>query len=165
MFWSFSPYLNKYAAIVLVLIILIIGYCYFTGVFSRRGRKSGRAGKSGRGKRWPGRGGRSNSKRSSKPNKSDEDDAAVDDDDGGDDDQTQEDKLRADAEELFGMVHDGLSKGMQQDEFKQLAGDLASGLDFVELKQIYNQCSEKGLDPERTVTVEEYVRVLRKNSD
>lgn len=71
------------------------------------------------------------------------------------------DDLRKDAEELYNLVHEGMCGNMQSDEFDELTGDLADTSTFIELKQIYNQCKEKGLNPEKTITVEKYIEILK----
>lgn len=71
------------------------------------------------------------------------------------------DDLRKDAEELYNLVHEGMCGNMQNDEFEELTGDLADTSTFIELKQIYNQCKEKGLNPEKTITVEKYIEILK----
>lgn len=74
-----------------------------------------------------------------------------------------DDPVRKDAEELYNLVHEGMSSGMQSDEFNELSGDLADNQIFIELKQKYNHCKEKGLNPDKHITVEVYQEILRKN--
>lgn len=70
--------------------------------------------------------------------------------------------IKKDAEELYNLVHEGMCGNMQNDEFEELTGDLADTSTFIELKQLYNQCKEKGLNPEKSITVEKYIDILKK---
>lgn len=69
--------------------------------------------------------------------------------------------LRADAEEVYNLTHEGLVKGMQANDFKRLTGDLATDMQFIELKQLYNDHRERGLDPMRSISVVDYIKILR----
>jgi hypothetical protein len=145
---------SKYVAVVIILMILIV--CY--GVFAYKehsgkketGKKGAKGGRS-KNKSKARKGGKKTSKR----NKSRE----VEEPEESDDDGPEETDS---AEELYNLVHESLCKGMQQDEFEEVAGELAGGIAFIELKQMYNQCIDKSMDPMQTITVEDYVRVLKK---
>jgi len=94
-----------------------------------------------------------------------------DDDDYDDDDTESYEKpsssgdIAGDAKELYDIVHNELAGGMQIDEFEDAAGDLA-GDDaaevFVALKQKYTESIDSNRDPMRSVTVKDYIEVLKK---
>jgi len=73
--------------------------------------------------------------------------------------------ISGDAKELYDIVHNDLAAGMQIDEFEDAAGDLA-GDDaaevFVALKQKYTESIDSNRDPMRSVTVKDYIEVLKK---
>lgn len=160
MFGWFS--LNKYTALVIILIFLII--CYY----ATRGKKEfiKKGGKSKKNKNKPkGKGSRSKPSRKNAPRSNDEEDDPIEDvDESTDGEETEEDNINKDAEELYNVVHDGLCNGIQNEEFEELAGDLADTSIFIELKQMYNQCTQKGLDPNKTITVNDYVRILKEEN-
>jgi hypothetical protein len=94
-----------------------------------------------------------------------------DEDDYDDDDTESYEKpsssgdIAGDAKELYDIVHNELAGGMQIDEFEDAAGDLA-GDDaaevFVALKQKYTESIDSNRDPMRSVTVKDYIEVLKK---
>jgi hypothetical protein len=55
-----------------------------------------------------------------------------------------------------------MCNGMQQSEFEETVDDLADSFVFIELKQLYNQCLDKNMDPARGVKINDYIRVLKK---
>lgn len=75
---------------------------------------------------------------------------------------SEDEDIREDAEELYNLVHEGMCSGMQQSEFEQAVDDLADAFIFIELKQLYNQCSDKNMDPEKAITINDYIRVLKR---
>lgn len=75
---------------------------------------------------------------------------------------SEDEDLREDAEELYNLVHEGMCSGMQQSEFEQAVDDLADAFIFIELKQLYNQCIDKNMDPEKAITINDYIRVLKR---
>jgi len=158
-------WMNKYTALLVLLLILIIAY-FFVWRSSGKGSKKGGKKKKSKKKTRKGRRGRAGKGRAaasdddSEPDEEDEDDDVAD--ASGDDDDEEGDKLREDAEELYNLVHEGLCKGMQQDDFEELAGDIAGDISFIELKQMYNQCTDRKMDPMKVITIEDYVRVLKK---
>lgn len=81
--------------------------------------------------------------------------------DEDDSDEEIDANLRADAEEVYNLTHEGLVKGMQANDFKRLTGDLATDMQFIELKQLYNDHRERGLDPMRSISVVDYIKILR----
>ncbi len=83
------------------------------------------------------------------------------DDDDDDSDEEIDVNLRADAEEVYNLTHEGLVKGMQANEFKRLTGDLATDMQYIELKQLYNDHRERGLDPMRSISVVDYIKILK----
>jgi hypothetical protein len=142
--------LNKYTALLIVLFILIIGYYFISrnneAIINKKKKKP-----------------RKNSSRRKNSKKRIIQQEEDDDDDDEDDDSPTEDKnTNDDAEELYNLVHEPLCKGLQVDEFEEIVGDLAGPIVFIELKQLYNQCTEKNMDPMRTVTLQDYVRILKK---
>ena len=85
-----------------------------------------------------------------------------DDDDVNNNDNDYDDDVVEDAEELFNLVHDRMSSGMQSSEFTEITGELADNLTFIEIKQLYNDASNKEEDSSRSVTVDDYIEVLTK---
>ena len=76
-----------------------------------------------------------------------------------DDDEIDE-ALRGDAEELYNLAHEGLLKGIQKEDFKQLVGDLADDYVFIQLKQLYNEKEKNNQDP-RSISVVDYIQILQ----
>lgn len=71
-----------------------------------------------------------------------------------------------DAKELYNLVHNDLAGGMQIDAFEEVAGDLAGEQPsevFVALKQKYTEAIDANRDPLRSVTLKDYVEVLKNN--
>lgn len=88
-----------------------------------------------------------------------------DDDDLDEDESTNnvdEEEVVDDAEELFNLVHDQMASGMQSGDFMEIAGDIADDLTFIEIKQLYNDATNKKEDPSHAVTVDDYIDVLKK---
>ena len=92
--------------------------------------------------------------------------------DGDDDGPQQRDAPQAsgnvseDAKELYNLVHNELAGGMQIDAFEEVAGDLAGEQPsevFVALKQKYTEAIDANRDPLRSVTLKDYVEVLKNN--
>ncbi len=151
---------NKYYALIVALIILII--CYF--VFARR--KSTSLGKRKKGKKIRDKGRRGKSAKGRVG--SDKAKVSADDDDGdddGDDGGNEQTALEQDAEELYNLVHDSLINGMELDDFQETVGDLANSFIYIELKQLYNSCLQRKMNPAETVTVEDYVKILEKEAN
>ncbi len=155
-------WINKYSAIVLVLVILLSVYFIFI-----KGRKESASDKkkSKNGTKSKKKGKKSKSGSSSK---SDENIISNDDSDSGNDEDENDDQgdkdVAADAKELYGLVHEGMAHGMQKEEFTELAGDLADNFIFIDLKQLYNQAIDKKIDPLKAITLKDYVRVLTKEN-
>ena len=40
-------------------------------------------------------------------------------------------------------------------------GNKTGDIGYIELKQLYNKCTQKGLDPNKTITVSDYSRLMR----
>jgi FtsZ-interacting cell division protein ZipA len=68
------------------------------------------------------------------------------------------------AQELYNLVHDRMSSGMQSDEFIEAVGDDYDNLTYIEIKQLYNDAKNRGQDPSEVVTIDEYASVLNKRS-
>jgi len=147
--------LNKYSALLIVLLILIIGY-YFTSRKSEKNitKKKGTK-KSFRKKK------KTKGKKSSRSSESED----AEDEDEADDSEENDENTDDDAEELYNLVHEPLCKGLQYEEFEEIVGDLAGSIVFIELKQLYNQCADKNVDPMRTITIQDYVRILKKDDN
>lgn len=95
-----------------------------------------------------------------------------DEDEGDEPQQSQRDAPQAsgnvseDAKELYNLVHNELAGGMQIDAFEEVAGDLAGEQPsevFVALKQKYTEAIDANRDPLRSVTLKDYVEVLKNN--
>jgi hypothetical protein len=160
--------LNKYLALLIVLIVLLVGYAITTGFISKSKRGGKKGSDKGRKNRRSKNGRANRSARSDRTGRRDtndqednfEDRDGTEDDDGPDD--RDEPADRNDARELYNIVHQRLCKGMQQEEFEEVAGHLAGNIAFIELKQLYNQCIDHDMDPMKQITVEDYVKVLKK---
>jgi hypothetical protein len=150
---------NKYTALVIVLIFLII--CYYISTHkkgsSKKTKSGGRAKNSKKSKSNP------KTKRSRQG-----DDGAIEDlesepepEDEPDEEKSDDDNINKDAEELYNIAHEALCNGIKNEEFEELVGDLASTSTFIELKQLYNQCIQKKLDPSSTIKIEDYIKILR----
>ena len=77
-------------------------------------------------------------------------------------DETEQDDITEDAIELYDLVHDRMASGMGSKEFMEIAGDLADDLTFIEIKQLYNDASNKNEDSSQSITVDDYIEVLKK---
>lgn len=167
---------NKKIAIIIILVLVLILYLKFSrrekAKAGKNDRKKGKGGRKGRRERKTARSGKPGKPGKRRGDDSDEEDpkerASVqrsnrDDDDSDSDSSSDEDQdLREDADELYNLVHEGMCSGMQQAEFDEAVGDLANAFVFIELKQMYNQCIDKNMDPERSITVNDYIRILKK---
>lgn len=158
---------NKYVALIIILIILIVGY-YVTSRKKDNFKGSKKRDKNGKKKKKPKKAGSKRSGRSSETSDDMEESSLfteIDEENEGGDSSDEEDNIRKDAEELYNVAHDSLCQGVQQEEFEELTGDLADKSIFIELKQLYNHKKQKGQDPSRSVTVDDYVSVLKAESD
>lgn len=101
-------------------------------------------------------------------------DDTPDDIDEDDDDDSVESKpaprkssdVAEDAKELYDVVHNDLAGGMQIDDFESAAGDLAGDEPaevFIALKQKYTEAIDANRDPAKSVTVKDYVEILKKS--
>lgn len=152
--------LNKYTALVIILIVLIVCYLGYNARNSVKKIIPGKSGKTNsKSKSKSGKSGKKSGKKAKSKSKNSE---TVDD---SDNEEEERDAVEKDAEELFNLVHDGLCNNMQKEEFEEIAGDLADGFVFIELKQIYNQAIQRKMDPSNSITVEDYIKVLKKESD
>jgi flagellar biosynthesis/type III secretory pathway M-ring protein FliF/YscJ len=75
-------------------------------------------------------------------------------------DEDEEDAINKDAEEIFNLVHEGMCNGIRAAEFNELLGNLGDNDLYINLRQIYNNCKNKGGNPEKQITVDDYVKVL-----
>ena len=127
----------KLATVVVLLFLLIAVYIYRS-----KGKKKSKKSKKSKGK---------TRSRSGEPEIFDRpDDEAVE----------VSEEIAGDADELYSLVHDDLTQGMQVDAFMDVAGELGSYEIFMELKQKYTDATNKNLDPLTTITVEDYEQVL-----
>jgi len=138
--------LNKYTAFVIIFIIILVVYYYkkkyIKNIVKKKSSKKGGKSKS--------------VKKSVRFQKKEEDDEPEDDADADDDDD-----IDRDAEELYNLAHDRLCTNISSEEFDELTGDLANATIYIELRQLYNQCNQKGLDPNKTIKVKDYIKILR----
>lgn len=130
--------LNKYTIAAIIIILLIVAYIFYRWYWN----KDSKSKKSKKNKR---------SKKSHKKSRKEDDD-----------EEDENDKVHDDAEALYNLIHTDMCNNMQQNDFEKVAGDLANAIIFIELRQMYNECNDRNLDPMRTITVEDYYRVLRK---
>jgi len=138
------------AAVVIFILILICWSAYSNGLLEKLIPKKDKKTKTDGAKK---------KKKVTKKTKTDKKSTTESDDESDDED----DALSKDAEEIYNLAHEGLVRGMQQEEFKKLVGDLADDFTFINLKQIYNDCRLKGQDPLKVITVDEYIKVLKKD--
>jgi hypothetical protein len=148
---------NKYTAIVILIVFLLIGYFVVS-----RNKGDGKKRKKKKGKPSKAKSGKTRKSRSKSSESDDEGDEEAE-HDADEDDKDAED-IEEDAKELFNMVHEGLARGMQQDEFLEVVGDLADNFIYIELKQLYNACADKKMDPLKAITIKDYIRILKKES-
>jgi FtsZ-interacting cell division protein ZipA len=129
--------LDKYsiAAIIIILLILLYGLYYWYYKADKKDKKN-------------------HSKKKNKKKKKARDD----------DNDEENDNIYDDAKELHKLIHTEMCNGMQKQDFEQTVGDLANGVIFIELKQMYNECADRKLDPMRTITVDDYYRILKKEN-
>ena len=163
---------NKIAAVVVAIIIILILYFKFGRKEKASNKKdrgtSGKSRKSGKNVK-SGKNGKNGKSKPSKRRSNDEENPRErqtvnfhNDIDSESSDASEDDDLREDAEELYNLVHEDMCSGMQQSEFEQAVDDLADTFIFIELRQLYNQCIEKNMDPDRSITVEDYVKILKR---
>lgn len=166
---------NKTIAIVLVLVIVLVLYLKFgrkekagdrkKNSKNSKSRKSGKSGKSGKsrtssnGRKKAGATRRRASDEENPPQKRVNLHNDIDSSDSSS--SSEDDDIRADAQDLYNIVHDDMCSGMQQSEFEQAVDDLADAFVFIELRQLYNNCLEKNMDPDRAITVDDYVKILK----
>lgn len=76
-------------------------------------------------------------------------------------DEEEDDQIKRDSEELYNLVHEGMSEGtMALGEFRDLAGDIGDTSVYVELKQLYNQARMNNQNPNQVVTSDQYAKLL-----
>lgn len=141
---TLAPY-KLQISVVIIILLLVIYWFYFREEKPKSGSKSGRKGKKGR---------KQKRKVTKKSHKKSEPDSDSDSEDEDEDDESN-------AQALYNIAHENLAKGMGQDEFLQLAGELGDPIIYIHLKQLYTIAREDGNDPLNTVTVEDYERVLK----
>ncbi len=90
-----------------------------------------------------------------------EEDEEDDEDNNEDDDKEVSPDVRGDAEELYNLAHEGLAKGIQKSAFMQLVGDLADDYTFIQLKQLYKDREDRNMDPLKSITVTDYIKILQ----
>jgi len=148
---------NKYIAIIIVLIFLLI--CYYF-IKPKSTKKSGTVKK---GKKKSGTKGRRPSRHGTKSGRTQKTEklSEGENEDEEEEDEEEEDNIYKDAEDLYNKVHEGLCQGMSSEEFEELAQDLANASIYIELRQVYNQCKQKGLDPNKSVKIEDYVNIIK----
>lgn len=77
------------------------------------------------------------------------------------DDPEEEEAVNEDAENLYNLVHEDLCKGIQKEKFEEKVGELADSMVFIKLKQLYNKCADKNLDPMNIISVQDYIKILK----
>jgi len=148
--------------IIIALVVLLIV------VFIWKRRKGGKTSKKG-GKKTSKKVSKRAPVRAAKNTSSDEDyDASEFDDDESEENEkpAASGDIAADARELYDLVHNDLAGGMQIDAFEDAAGDLAgddSAEVFVALKQKYTEAIDANRDPSRSISVKDYIEVLKKS--
>lgn len=140
--------MDRRISIIVILVIIIVA------VFMYR-RRSGKKepAKGSRGKSVPKKGKRGKPNKASAKEETDEDESP----------KSADKDLVSDARELYGLVHADLAQGMQLDEFEDLAGDLAGENPeevYIELKQLYTKAIDENKDPSKTVTMNDYAKIL-----
>lgn len=144
------PY-KLYIGLALVIILVLIYWFYFRDEkFDTAPTKGGKK-KCKKCKKKPCKCKKASAKKAKKDADPDTE-AEEDDDDDADDSKAQE---------LYNIAHENLANDMGQDEFMQLAGNMGSPIIYIHLKQLYTVARDDGKDPAKTVTVEDYERVLK----
>ena len=152
---------NKYMIAAVVVIMLVFVYFMWK-------RRSGKIITSGKGKRSKtGKSGKSDkSGKSGKASRTEKKSRPETQSDPTDTNEETEDADGQDtAQELYNLVHDRMSSGMQSDEFLEVAGDLGDNLTYIEIKQLYNDAKNKGQDPSKSVNIDDYSAVLDKRTN
>lgn len=151
---------NKYLALIIVLIFLFICY-YMTSGGSKNIKSKDIKKSSSKSTSKKSGSGKSSISKKSTSKKSTSDENSNDDENSGD----EEENINKDAEELYNIAHEPLCSGIQSDEFEELVGDLADTSIFIELKQLYNQCKQKNLDPSKTITIDDYINIMKSENE
>jgi FtsZ-interacting cell division protein ZipA len=151
-------WLNKYTIAVIVAILILGVYIYM----SRNSRESM---KKKRSKKKPVKRKQRRTKKSTLISKPEEESSEEESSEDTPKELPNKKQLRDDASELYDLVHEELCKGMQQEAFEEITGDLANGMSFIELKQLYNKCADQQMDPMKTITVQHYIDILKKTDE
>lgn len=77
----------------------------------------------------------------------------------------EKDEIEEKAEQLYKLVHKDFCKDITNDEFLEKTGDLGNISLFIELTQLYNQCKQSGKNCDSEITSDDYVRIIKSESD
>lgn len=143
-----APYKLQIGLVVILLLILVYWFWFRDEKFDSKSGKKGKK-KCKKCKKVKCKCKANSSRKNSDPEKDDEEDDDEDDDSD------------SNAQALYNIAHENLANDMGQDEFMQLAGNMGSPIIYIHLKQLYTVARSDGKDPLKTVTVEDYERVLK----
>jgi len=177
---------KRIGIILAILIVLIVAYKIKDIVMNRRksSRKGGKGGKSSKGgkgskgskKSKSSKSSKSSNKKSDSGNSSNENLAQKnnekpaskrENDDSSDSSESDSEDvdIKQDAKVLYNAIHSDMSRGMTAEEFNRRTSDIDSvdGIFYIELKQLYNEATEAGRNPETSVKLSDYINLLSKN--
>lgn len=140
-----APYKFQ-VGIALILILVLIYWFYFREPFDAKPRKAGKKCKKCK-------------KKVCKCKKASSSAKKAESEDEDDDDEESDSNAQA----LYNIAHENLANDMGQDEFLQLAGNMGTPIIYIHLKQLYTMAKDEGKDPLKSVTVEDYERVLKES--
>ena len=145
--------------IIIVLIVIIIGIFIYRKRSKKGEKAKGKRKKKGKEKSSNRKKGRGRQERASDPDEYIESDDSESSESG-----EEQDDLKADAYELYDLVHEEMVNGIELEEFEDIVGGLAGdqpSFIYIELGQMYEQARDKNMDPGRSITKEDYVKVLK----
>jgi hypothetical protein len=156
-------------SIIIALVVLLVVIFIWKRSEGAKGSKGSKGFKGSKGSKGKGKStNKGGAKKPVKRNQESMNDAVedVDESDESDEKPVKKGDIAEDAKELYDLVHNELAAGMQIDAFEEAAGDLAGDEPsevFVALKQKYTEAIDANRDPTRSVSVKDYVEILKKS--
>lgn len=148
---------NKYIALIIILIILVI--CYFY-IKNRNKSKEKATDSPSSKKKTQNAKNKKKTSNTKQPEKLQNKSAPADQEKEKNDEEEEETNDENEAAELYKLVHKELIKGISSEEYLQIVGNKSNVSVYIELRQLYNKCKNKNLDPNREITVEDYKNIL-----
>lgn len=172
--------IDKRIGIILAILILLIAAYKIKDVLKNRGKHKKGSKKGGKKGGKSSKGSKSGKNKKSTENKSDNSTGSTqsqknseisnkkrkDDDSSESSESESEDvDIKHDAKILYNAIHSDMSRGMTAEEFNRRTSDIDSvdGIFYIELKQLYNEATEAGRNPETSVKISDYINLLSKN--